>query len=79
MTEPLPALPGGQFEDFKRVLAEEHIRHLTAVSLQTREHNFGVILFPHAELRMFGSSEPAADDRPGTADWLTLENYVVMS
>ena len=33
MTEPLPALPGGQFESFKRVLEEEHIRHLTAVSL----------------------------------------------
>src|SRR6266481_9098277 len=55
LTEPLPALLGGRFEEFKRVLAEENIRHLTAVSLQTREHNFGVILFPHAELRVFGA------------------------
>src|SRR5438094_4142706 len=45
LTEPLPAFPGGRFEQFKKLLAEEHIRHLTAVSLQTREHNFGVILF----------------------------------
>ncbi len=49
LTEPLPVFPGGRFDKFKRALSEENIRHLTAVSLQTREHNFGVILFPHAE------------------------------
>ncbi len=43
-------------KQFRQVMAEENIRHFTAVSLQTREHNFGVILFPHAERRMFGSS-----------------------
>jgi diguanylate cyclase (GGDEF)-like protein len=78
MTEPLPALPGGQFEDFKRVLAEENIRHLTAVSLQTREHNFGVILFPHAELRVFGSSNLRLLIGLALQIGLTLENYVVM-
>ena len=78
MTEPLPALPGGQFEGFKRVLAEEHIRHLTAVSLQTREHNFGVILFPHAQLRMFGSSNLRLLIGLALQIGLTLENYVVM-
>src|SRR5580700_11811267 len=35
LTEPLPAFPGARFEEFKRVLAGENIRHLTAVSLQT--------------------------------------------
>jgi diguanylate cyclase (GGDEF)-like protein len=78
MTEPLPALPGGQFEGFKRVLAEEHIRHLTAVSLQTREHNFGVILFPHAQLRMFGSSNLRLLIGLALQIGLTLENYIVM-
>jgi diguanylate cyclase (GGDEF)-like protein len=78
MTEPLPALPGGRFEDFKRVLAEENIRHLTAVSLQTREHNFGVILFPHAQLRVFGSSNLRLLIGLALQIGLTLENYVVM-
>ncbi len=78
MTEPLPALPGGKFEDFKRVAAEEHIRHLTAVSLQTREHNFGVILFPHSELRVFGSSNLRLLIGLALQIGLTLENYVVM-
>ena len=78
MTEPLPALPGGRFEDFKRVLAEENIRHLTAVSLQTREHNFGVILFPHAELRVFGSSNLRLLIGLALQIGLTIENYVVM-
>src|SRR5205823_9806042 len=56
MSEPLPAFPGARYEQLQRVLAEENIRNITAVSLQTREHNFGVILFPHAERRLFGSS-----------------------
>jgi diguanylate cyclase (GGDEF)-like protein len=78
MTEPLPALAGGRFEDFKQVLGEENIRHLTAVSLQTREHNFGVILFPHAELRVFGSSNLRLLIGLALQIGLTLENYVVM-
>ncbi|MBW8869638.1 MAG: hypothetical protein JF563_02495, partial [Acidobacteriales bacterium] len=49
MAEPLPAFPGGRFEQFRQALLAENIHNATAVSLQTREHNFGVILFPHAE------------------------------
>ena len=56
LEEPLPALSGGKFEAFKQALLSEGIADIMAVSLQTREHNFGVILFPHAERRMFGSS-----------------------
>ena len=40
LAEPLPAFAGERFEQFKKLLAEEDIRHLTAVSLQTCEHNF---------------------------------------
>ena len=77
MTEPLPVGAATSFADFKRVLSQADIRHLTAVSLQTREHNFGVILFPHAERRAFGSSGPRLMVGLALQLALTLENYVV--
>src|SRR5439155_2309615 len=76
--DPLPAFPGGGFEQFRQTLSEENIRNLMAVSLQTREHNFGVILFPHAERRMFGSSNLRLLIGLTLQIALTLENYVVM-
>ncbi len=78
LAEPLPALPGGKFEAFKETLVAEGIRDLMALSLQTREHNFGVILFPHAERRMFGSSNLRLLIGLSLQIALTLENYVVM-
>src|SRR5206468_4172782 len=41
MPEPLPVFPGGRFDQFRKIMAAENIRNVTAVSLQTREHNFG--------------------------------------
>ena len=78
LEEPLPALPGGRFTAFKEAMLSEGIRDLMAVSLQTREHNFGVILFPHAERRMFGSSNLRLLIGLSLQIALTLENYVVM-
>ncbi len=78
MPEPLPALPGTEFEKFRQVLGAENIRQLTAVSLQTREHNFGVILFPHAERRRIGASNLRLLTGLALQIGLTLENYVVM-
>ncbi len=78
MSEPLPAFPGARFEQFRQVVAEENIRNITAVSLQTRKHNFGVIIFPHAERRMFGSSNLRLLIGLALQIGLTLENYVVM-
>ncbi len=78
LEEPLPALSGGKFEACKQTLLEEGITDLMAVSLQTREHNFGVILFPHAERRMFGSSNLRLLIGLALQIALTLENYVVM-
>jgi diguanylate cyclase (GGDEF)-like protein len=78
MSEPLPAFPGGRFRQFQEVLATEQISDLTAVSLQTREHHFGVILFPHAERRVFGSSNLRLLIGLSLQIGLTLENYVVM-
>jgi len=78
LEEPLPALSGARFEAFKQTLLSESTTDLMAVSLQTREHNFGVILFPHAERRMFGSSNLRLLIGLALQIALTLENYVVM-
>jgi GAF domain-containing protein len=78
MPEPLPVFPGGRFTQFRQVLTEERIYNVTAVSLQTREHNFGVILFPHTARRMFGSSNLRLLIGLALQIGLTLENYVIM-
>jgi diguanylate cyclase (GGDEF)-like protein len=78
LEEPLPALSGGKFEICKQTLLAEGITDLMAVSLQTREHNFGVLIFPHAERRMFGSSNLRLLIGLALQIALTLENYVVM-
>ena len=78
MEEPLPALAGGKFETVRQALLEEGITDLMAVSLQTRERNFGVLLFPHAERRMFGSSNLRLLIGLSLQIALALENYVVM-
>ncbi|MGA9902352.1 MAG: diguanylate cyclase [Terriglobales bacterium] len=78
LEEPLPALSGGKFEACKQTLLAEGITDLMAVSLQTREHNFGVLLFPHAERRMFGQSNLRLLIGLALQIALTLENYVVM-
>jgi diguanylate cyclase (GGDEF)-like protein len=77
LEEPLPALSGGKFAACKQVLLDEGLTDMMAVSLQTREHNFGVILFPHAERRMFGSSNLRLLIGLALQIALTLENYVV--
>ena len=77
MTEPLPVAPMGTFTEFKRILTAADVRHLTAVNLQTREHNFGVILFPHVERSAFGSSGPRLMVGLALQLGLTLENYVL--
>ena len=78
MSEPLPAFPGARFEQFRELMKQENIRNVTAVSLQTREHNFGVIFFPDAARQMFGSSNLRLLIGLALQIGLTLENYVVM-
>jgi diguanylate cyclase (GGDEF)-like protein len=77
MAEPFPMAATGTFAEFKRILTEAEVRNLTAVNLQTRGHNFGVILFPHAERQAFGSSGPRLMVGLALQLGLTLENYVV--
>ena len=78
LEEPLPALSEGKFAAFKQALVTEGVGDLTAVSLQTREHNFGVILLPQAERRMLGTSNLRLLIGLSLQIALTLENYVVM-
>jgi diguanylate cyclase (GGDEF)-like protein len=77
MTEPLPVGSTGTFSGFKQVFAKAEIRNLTAVSLQTREHAFGVILFPHAERKAFGTSGPRLMVGLALQLGLTLDNYLI--
>ena len=56
----------------------QNIRDVTAVSIQTRENNFGIILFPHAERRMIGSSNLRLLIGLALQIGLTLENYAIM-
>jgi diguanylate cyclase (GGDEF)-like protein len=77
ITEPLPLASIGTFAEFRRILMEADVHHLTAVALQTREHHYGVILFPHAERRAWGSSGPRLMVGLALQLGLTLENYVV--
>jgi len=77
LQEPFPVGSTGTFSDFKKVLTEADIRNLTAVSLQTREHAFGVILFPHAERKAFGSSGPRLMVGLALQLGLTLDNYLI--
>jgi len=77
LTEPVPVASVGTFAEFKRIFTGAGVNHLTAVTLQTREHNFGVILFAHAERRAFGSSGPRLMVGLALQLGLTLENYAV--
>ena len=76
-SEPLPSGAIGRFADLKKTLTEAEIRNLTAVSLQTREHAFGVILFPHAERKAFGTSGPRLMVGLALQLGLTLDNYLI--
>jgi diguanylate cyclase (GGDEF)-like protein len=76
-TEPVPIAAKGTFADFRKAFVEADIPNLTAVSLQTREHAFGVILFPHAQRKAFGASGPRLMVGLALQLGLTLENYLI--
>ncbi len=74
--EPLPALPGGGFLLFREMLRDEGVRALTAINVQTREHSFGVLLFPHTSARLFASSQVRLAIGMALQIGLTMESYV---
>lgn len=77
----LTGLPPGEEERalrLRRVLEGAGVRSLTAVNLQTRERNFGVLLVPRA-LRRFAGSDLQLLLGLATQISLTLDNYVLMN
>ncbi|HEV2114578.1 MAG TPA: hypothetical protein VGR48_01035, partial [Terriglobales bacterium] len=56
-TEPVTPATGAQLSQLQDALLKEGIRNLTALNLQTRENNFGVIVVPHAAKRLCSSSQ----------------------
>lgn len=78
MTEPLPAGPPGRFDRCKALMTQHGVTALTAISLQTRDNNFGVVLFPHSNRTVFGSAQVRLLLAVAMQIGMTLENYVVM-
>jgi len=78
MTEPLPAGPQGRFERLKAFLGQNQIRSMTAISLQTRDKNFGAVLFPHPNRGTFGPSQIRLLIGLAMQIGMTLENFVAI-
>jgi diguanylate cyclase (GGDEF)-like protein len=74
-----PPLPvGGRFIQFRGVMAQQNVRNLTVLNLQTRENNFGVVLLPHETRNALSSSQVRLLLGLSLQIGMTLENYVVM-
>ncbi len=76
MTEPLPAGAPGRFDRTRDLLLAHGIRNLTAISVQTRNRNFGAILLPRAGA--FGPSQMRLLLDSAMQIGMTLENYVIV-
>ncbi len=76
--EPVPVSPGGRFQSLKDILQGEHVGEFTAINLQTRDHNFGVLLFPRAGHYLFGTSNLRFLTGLAFQVGATLENYTTM-
>jgi diguanylate cyclase (GGDEF)-like protein len=78
MAEPLPAGPQGLFVKLQEVMGKNDIHSLTAISLQTRDRNFGVVLFPHPNRSMFGPSQVRLLLGLAMQIGMTLENHIAL-
>ncbi len=76
LPEPIPAVAGEGFEQFRQVLLRHGVKDVTAFSLQTREHNFGVVLFPGGVRRLFAASQVRMAVGLALQIAMTLENYI---
>ena len=77
-TEPALAGGPGRFARLKDVLVPQGIRNLTVLNLQTRENNFGVIVFPHLGSRLGSSAQTRLLLGLALQIGMTLENYVLI-
>ncbi len=78
LSEPLPPGTPGHFDKLRTLLSAYGIRSLTAVSLQTRERKFGVILLPQRDARSLGPSHVRLLLGISMQIGLTLESHVAM-
>ena len=78
LTEPLPAGPPGRFDRMKRFFNENNIRSASAISLQTREKNFGIVFFPHINRSAFGPSQVRLLIGLAMQIAMTLENFIAL-
>ena len=78
MPEPLPAGAPGRFARCRDLLRQFGVNSLTVLSLQTRDHNFGVVLLPHQRNGALGTSQLRMLLSVSMQVGMTLENYVVM-
>jgi diguanylate cyclase (GGDEF)-like protein len=78
MSEPLPAGPQGLFTKMQEVMAKYDVPSLTAISLQTRDRNFGAVLFPHPNRSMFGPSQVRLLLGLAMQIGMTLENHIAL-
>src|SRR6185369_3403306 len=78
MSEPLPAGPQGLFTKLQEVMKQNGIPSLTAISLQTRDRNFGVVLFPHPNRTPFGPSQIRLLLGLAMQIGMTLENHIAL-
>lgn len=76
--DPVAPAAGGQLARVREALSREGVRNLTALNLQTRENNFGVVVIPHARKRLCSSSQTRLLLGVALQIGMTLENYVVM-
>jgi diguanylate cyclase (GGDEF)-like protein len=76
LAEPIPAVAGKDFENFRQVLLRHGIQDIAAFSLQTREHNFGTVLFPGGLRRLFAAAQVHMAAGLALQIAMTLENYI---
>ena len=77
----LAQLPPGQEElvlRLRHIFERDRVQAMTAVSLHTHEHHFGVLMFPHPTVRGFASSHLRLLGGLARQIGMTLENYVLM-
>ncbi|HLH05965.1 MAG TPA: diguanylate cyclase [Terriglobales bacterium] len=78
LSEPLPPGPPGHFERLRTILVANSIRDFSAVSLQTRDRKFGVVLLPHRPGRALGPSHVRLLLGISMQIGLTIESHVSM-
>ena len=81
LQQDLAQLPPGNEElvlRLRSIFEREGVRAMTAVSLHTREHHFGVLMFPHSGAQGFASSHLRLLAGLARQIGMTLENYALM-